>query len=133
MQTAEWSDLLSLDFEPMDAVHREFIELLAKAQQAGDSAIANSWQAVIDHTESHFAREDQWMRQSHFATADNHMLQHRVVLKVMREGLGYAQAGQYAAVREMANELANWFVKHAQSLDAALALHMRREPEITAS
>ena len=132
MKTAEWGDHLSLGFEPMDGVHREFIELLARAQEASDSAIADSWQTVIEHTESHFAREDQWMRQSNFATVDNHMLQHRVVLRVMREGLVCARGGQYATVREMANELATWFAKHAQSLHAALALHMRREPALTA-
>lgn len=132
MKTAEWSDHLLLGFEPMDAVNREFMKLLARAQEARDGAIANSWQMLIEHTESHFAREDQWMRQSNFATADDHMLQHRVVLKVMREALVCARDGQHAAVREMANELASWFVKHAQSLDAALALHMRREPALTA-
>jgi hemerythrin len=49
-----------------------------------------------------------------------------VVLNVLREGLALARTGQYAAVREMAGELAAWFAKHTQSLDAALALHMRR-------
>ena len=39
-----------------------------------------------------------------------------------------AQAGRLAEVREMAGELAVWFAKHTQSLDAALALPMRREP-----
>ena len=47
---------------------------------------------------------------------------------VLREGLAMARAGQMDAVREMAGELAVWFAKHTQSLDAALALHMRREP-----
>ena len=35
------------------------------------------------------------------------------------------RAGNMAAVREMAGELAVWFAKHTQTLDAALALHMR--------
>ena len=60
-------------------------------------------------------------------SADNHILQHRVVLNVLREGLVMARAGDLQPVREMAGELAAWFAKHTQSLDAALALHMRRE------
>jgi hemerythrin-like metal-binding protein len=128
MNTIEWSDALLLDFEPMDKPHREFVDLLACAQQADDTQLKACWKAVIEHAQKHFGREDEWMRQSHFANADNHSLQHRVVLNVMREGLAMAQAGQLAPLREMANELAVWFTKHIQSLDAALALHMRREP-----
>ena len=72
------------------------------------------------------------MRHSGFASADSHILQHRVVLNVLREGLALARSGQYGAVREMASELAAWFGKHAQTQDAALALHMRRQAEYPA-
>jgi hemerythrin-like metal-binding protein len=128
MKTVEWSDALLLDFEPMDAVHREFVGLLALAQSAPDATLATAWSAVVAHTVQHFGREDEWMRKTRFASAENHILQHRVVLNVLREGLTLAQAGELAVVREMAGELAAWFAKHTQSLDAALALHLRREP-----
>jgi hemerythrin-like metal-binding protein len=125
----EWSDALLLDFEPMDQSHREFVALLASAQLADDTRLKACWHAVTEHTQQFFRREDEWMRQSHFAHAGTHMLQHRVVLNVMREGLQMAQTGQFAPLREMANELAAWFLKHTQSLDAALALHLRGEPQ----
>lgn len=128
MKTVEWSDALLLDFSPMDEVHREFVDLLARAQAASDAALPQVWAEVVDHTVEHFGREDEWMRKTKFSAAENHIIQHRVVLNVLREGLGLARAGQMGAVREMAGELAVWFGKHTQSLDAALALHMRREP-----
>ncbi len=133
MNTVEWSDALLLDFEPMDSVHREFVDLLALAQGAPDAALPQAWSVMLDHTERHFHQEDEWMRKTHFASADNHMLQHRVVLNVLREGLAQARAGDCQPVREMAGELAAWFAKHTQSLDAALALHMRREPSLRAA
>lgn len=129
MNTVEWSDALHLDYEPMDRVHREFVDLLALAQSAPDASLAQAWSAVLDHTVQHFGREDEWMRKTRFSAADNHILQHRVVLNVIREGLVMARAGNWAPVREMAGELAAWFAKHTQSLDAALALHMRREAD----
>ncbi|MBQ0917960.1 MAG: hemerythrin domain-containing protein [Hydrogenophaga sp.] len=128
MNIVEWSDALLLDFEPMDGVHREFVDLLALAQSAPDATLPQAWAAVVDHTVEHFGREDDWMRKTRFSAAENHIIQHRVVLNVLREGLAMARAGQMDAVREMAGELAVWFAKHTQSLDAALALHMRREP-----
>lgn len=129
MEPIIWTDKLLLDYEPMDTVHRDFIAVLAAAQAADDANLEKAWVEVIDHTRTHFDREDDWMRHSGFASADSHILQHRVVLNVLREGLALARSGQYGAVREMASELAAWFGKHAQTQDAALALHMRRHAE----
>lgn len=128
MNKVQWSDALLLGYEPMDEVHREFVDLLATAHHASDEQLPAAWQAVVEHTEDHFGREDEWMRRTHFSSAEIHILQHRVVLNVLREGLGMARSGQFSPVREMAGELAVWFSKHTQSLDAALALHMRRQP-----
>ena len=125
MNTVEWSEALLLDYPPMDEVHHAFVDLLALAQAAPDAALPQAWAAVIDHTVLHFGREDDWMKRTRFAAADAHIMQHKVVLNVMREGLALARTGQMQAVREMAGELAVWFAKHTQTLDAALALHMR--------
>lgn len=127
METVKWSDALLLDFAPMDDAHRAFVDLLAQAQTATDEALPLAWAAVLDHTARHFGQEDAWMRETGFASAQNHLLQHRVVLNLLREGLAMAQAGQLAPVREMASELGSWFTKHTQAYDAALALHMRRQ------
>jgi hemerythrin len=56
-------------------------------------------------------------------------MQHKVVLNVLREGMALARDGDLQAVRDMAGELAVWFAKHTQTLDAALALHMRSVPD----
>lgn len=133
MHKVEWSEALQLDYPPMDEVHHAFVDLLAMAQAAPDEALPTAWAEVIEHTVHHFGREDEWMRRTHFAAADNHIMQHKVVLNVLREGLALARAGDLRSVREMAGELAAWFAKHTQTLDAALALHMRSAPAPAAS
>lgn len=127
METVEWSEALQLDFAPMDIAHHTFVDLLAQAQTATDEALPTAWAALLVHMEKQFGEEDQWMRETHFASAGNHLLQHHVVLNLLREGAAMARRGQLAPVREMAGELAGWFFKHTQSMDAALALHMRRQ------
>ncbi len=129
MSPIGWTDALYLAYEPMDRVHREFIALLAVAERAGDADLVGAWGAVVDHTAAHFADEDRWMRETRFAGAADHQLQHRVVLNLLRDGLAMARNGELDAVREMALELAAWFAKHTQTMDAELALHMRRQPE----
>ena len=66
-----------------------------------------------------------WMRDTGFASSNCHTQQHEVVLSVMREGAQRALQGDLGMVRMMAQELATWFPNHAQTMDAALALHLR--------
>lgn len=126
MARLEWSDALSLDLPLMDDTHREFVDLLAQAQDATDAQLAAAWLALIAHTDDHFGQEDRWMAATRFASSNCHSMQHKVVLQVMREGAAQAADGNLDAVRAMAGELALWFPQHAQSMDAALALHLRR-------
>ncbi len=125
MDTIEWTDALRLDCEPMDRLSRIFVERLSLAQAAPDPALAHAWSAVLEHALQHFACEDAWMRQTRHPQAEHHALQHRVVLHVLREGMTKALAGDLQPVRDMAQELAAWFVKHNGTLDAALAGHLR--------
>jgi hemerythrin-like metal-binding protein len=126
MSHLEWSDDLSLDLPEMDDTHREFVELLAVVGNAPDEQLTTTWRALIDHTEDHFAREDRWMRDTRFSSTNCHTTQHKVVLEVMREGEANSLSGNPDVIRAMARELARWFPQHAQSMDAALALHLRR-------
>ena len=125
MPTLEWSDALALDLPVMDDTHREFVELLAQVEAASDETLLPLWRTLVDHTDAHFGREDQWMQDTRFSSSNCHSVQHKVVLQVMREGITHAQAGDLGVVRQMARELAIWFPQHAQTMDAALALHLR--------
>lgn len=126
MPRLEWSDALSLDLPLMDDTHREFVDLLAAVDDAADDAVIAAWRALIDHTQVHFDQEDRWMHETRFAAGNCHSVQHKVVLDVMREGLKRAETGDIELLRMLVGELAQWFPQHAQSMDAGLALHLRR-------
>lgn len=129
MQAAslQWSDALALDLDFMDDTHKEFVDLLAQTETAEDADLLERFTALIDHTDDHFGREDRWMEDTQFASSNCHSMQHNVVLQVMREGLRRGREdNDLPLVRELARELGIWFPQHAQSMDAALALHLRR-------
>lgn len=126
MAQLAWSDALALNLPLMDDTHREFVELLAAVDAADDAQLLDAWQLLVEHTHHHFAQEDAWMASTRFASGNCHSLQHQVVLQVMREGAARAAQGDQKVLRVMASELALWFPQHAQSMDAALALHLRR-------
>jgi hemerythrin-like metal-binding protein len=125
MPNLEWSDALALDMPAMDDTHREFVDLLALAEAAPDDTFMTHWRTLVEHTDDHFSREDQWMQSTRFAASNCHSMQHQIVLQVMREGIKLIDAGDLATVRQMVRDLAIWFPQHAQSMDAALAQHLR--------
>lgn len=125
MSTLQWSESLALGLPFMDDTHHEFVDLLNTVVKASDDQLLTAWQILIAHTDDHFDREDQWMQNTRFSSSNCHTMQHKVILQVMREGDVRGQAGELEVVRQMARELGIWFPQHAQSMDAALALHLR--------
>jgi len=126
MPTLPWTEELEIGLPVMDEQHREFVELLAQAGNSDNAALPAAWQALIDHTEAHFAQEEAWMRATRFSPGNTHAMQHRMILRVMREGAAKALQGDITPLRLMTRELQAWFPRHAQTMDAALAEHLQR-------
>lgn len=130
MSRLKWSDALSLDMPAMDSGLKTFVTLLDLAHEASDTSLVSRWRDLVQHTAHVFEREDRWMRTSLFSSAHTHththITQHKVVLQVMQEGLNAGESGDLALIRKMADELGQWFANHSQSMDAALALHLRK-------
>ena len=126
MSKLEWNEDFVLGVDAMDQTHVEFVDLLARVEAADDAHLLEEWQHLIDHTDVHFDNENRWMLATRFAASNCHTTHHGAVLGVMREGLAMGRAGDLAPVRQMARELATWFPLHADSMDAALAMHLQR-------
>ena len=126
MRLLPWSEDLELGLPAIDDTHREFVDLLDRARTMDDAALKAAWQELIDHTGAHFAQEEAWMRATRFKSCNCHALQHRMILRVMREGAASAAQGDITPVRLMTRELAMWFPEHTKTLDAALVEHLQR-------
>jgi hemerythrin len=128
--TLAWSDALALNHPQMDATHVEFVDLLAACDAAlpgSDAELLVHWDALVAHTEDHFAQEDRWMDATGFEPENCHSFQHHAVLQVMRECARQARdpaIADFEPLRVAIGELAIWFPQHAQSMDAALAQHL---------
>ncbi|VTU36208.1 cation-binding hemerythrin HHE family protein [Variovorax sp. PBS-H4] len=119
------SEALALHLPFMDDACGEFIDLLTRVDEADNARLPSAWRDLVACAAENFAREDVWMRASGHAARKDHEIQHRVVLGVMREGALQAEEGRLLQVREMARQLRGWYEKHVQTMDAALALHLR--------
>lgn len=128
MTALAWSEALALKQPRMDETHREFIDLLqglSAALQTGVDDLDPLLAGLIAHTEAHFAQEERWMAAVGFAPENCHAMQHAQVLRALRQVRELrAEADHRATVAMLVDELARWFVAHAQMMDAALAEHM---------
>jgi hemerythrin len=125
MAASNRPEALSLGLPFMDGAREKFIGLLTSVDNADNARLASAWQDLVLCAAENFAREDVWMRATGHASRKDHEIQHRVVLSVMREGALQAGEGKLLQVREMARQLRGWYEKHVQTMDAALALHLR--------
>lgn len=126
MHQLQWSDALSLDMPGMDDGRKTLVHLLGLAHEAPDPFLLQRWRDLVQHTAQVFEQEDRWMQMTQFSSSRIHCTQHKVVLQVMQEGLQAGGFGNLAPIRNMVAELGQWFANHTQSMDAALALHLRR-------
>lgn len=122
-----WSDALLLGFAAMDDEHRDFVVVL-QALQAAKLADADTVAARLDefitHARRHFAAEDAWMTDTAFPPRQCHIDEHAAVLKSLDEVRALVARGRTEHVPSLAAALADWFPRHAQHLDSALASWM---------
>lgn len=126
-QDFTWTDQFLLGYGPMDATHREFVDLVGALLAAPDAELAHHLNAFADHAESHFGEEREWMLATTFPAAQCHIDEHEAVLKSVHEVRALLAGGGHAdTCRVLARELSRWFPGHADYMDAALAQWMAK-------
>lgn len=116
-----WTDKFLLGYGPMDAVHREFVELVSGLLSCADEQVAAQLDAFIEHAESHFGDELELMQSTGFPPMQCHADEHAAVLSSSKEVRQLVAAGNIDIARKLAAELARWFPGHADYMDSALA------------
>lgn len=126
MRIDEFEQRLLLDMPQMDKTHREFIDLLYALDKASAAEFVNLFPTLIEHTRAHFDAEQKLMEASRFPATGEHRSDHqRVMGDLMRLGERVA-AGSTAMGRAYVREqLPQWFDIHVQTMDSALAVHLK--------
>jgi len=120
-----WTDQFLLGYGPMDATHREFVDLVAALLSAPDADLGRHLDAFAVHAQRHFDEERGWMESTAFPATQCHIDEHDAVLKSVHEVRDLLAGGGHAdTCRALAQELVRWFPGHADYMDAALAQWM---------
>ncbi len=111
---AKWDEARhSLGMTEMDNTHREFIAL---------------FQALVNHTRAHFTVEGNLMRASKYRGLPEHESEHHRVLGELLQLNRTLKRGHLPLVRAYVKEgLPEWFDTHLAMMDAALAMHLKKQ------
>jgi hemerythrin len=121
-----WTDRYLLGYPPMDATHREFVDIVNAILSAPDAEVGSLLGKFAQHAEKHFGEEREWMATTDFPAMDCHVDEHEAVMASVRQVAEVVAQGDAAEGRRLATELARWFPGHADYMDAPLAQWMAK-------
>ncbi len=109
----------------MDQTHAEFIQLVNRLGQASKADFPDLFHQLVQHTEAHFAAENELMACSGFPALREHQDEHLRVLGDLHRFANRLNQGSDLFARAYINEQApQWFDLHARTMDSALAAHL---------
>lgn len=116
-----WTDDFLLGHRGIDTYHAEFVEQMARVQSADDHLLPELFESFVAHLRAHFGAEDRLMFDTDFPPRQCHMDEHAAVLNSVLDVQQLLASGGFNATRDLIYALADWFPKHTQHLDSALA------------
>ncbi|QPK63608.1 hemerythrin domain-containing protein [Methylomonas sp. LL1] len=126
MALIEKTDTLTVGYPAIDHDHHEFIQLLNQLDNAADADFAVLFQQLYQHTEQHFALENQLMRQCGFPAEAEHTGEHQRVLGEFKQFKTRVDKGLIAFGRSFVRDrLPQWFQLHVATMDSALAVYIK--------
>lgn len=116
----------SLAHTELDQTHQAFIRLLNQAASAGKDQFVAQLQQLLEHTQQHFADEEQLMQASNFPSLAEHQAEHRRVLGELQQLATRAQQGRSTLLARayVRDKLPEWFNLHTATMDSALVAHL---------
>ncbi len=122
-----WNDKTHLlHFPEMDSTHREFVDLLVRAQRAPDAELQQCIGRLLEHTRAHFEHESGMMNACGLSSCAEHEAEHHRILAELGRMGARAEGGRTAFVRAyLAEAMPDWFRTHLATMDSELAARYR--------
>lgn len=121
----------ALGIAQMDDTHREFAAQVAALIAADSASFPALFQQLVNHTREHFIAEGKLMRDSKYRGLPEHEGDHHRVLGELQQLNRSLKRGHLPLVRAYVKEgLMDWFDTHVAMMDAALAMHLKKQKEL---
>lgn len=118
-----------LNFEEMDNVHKEFINIYNSLEDETVESYKNVMLKLFEHTKIHFCDEEKNMDEFSYPRKKEHIDEHNKVLAEMEYFLQKADTkmGQMLLKSYYKEKLPNWFELHLISMDSDLSSFLKNQ------
>ena len=135
----QWDEFPRVNLTFMDQDHQECLEILGKIEELGANSDVSSEQlqtdldqkldALYQHLQEHFAREEQAMEDTGFPPYYVHRTEHQSVLQQLQGEIKewQKQRDLESLNRYILRSLVNWLETHALTMDAVTAQHINQK------
>lgn len=130
MALLEKTGTIILNYDQIDTDHDEFITLINQLDLASNADFPDLFQQLYEHTEQHFDRENQLMKQVAFPAEAEHKGEHQRVLGEFKQFKTRIDKGLITFGRAFIKErLPQWFQLHVTTMDSALVAHIKLQQQ----
>jgi hemerythrin len=124
----EWSDVLSVGIEEIDAQHRVLVDLVNQMHEAihqhkGTAAVNEILGKLADYTRIHFAVEESLMRILGYPEYEEHKAEHEELLHTVADLQHKVETGKTSIGFELMHFLKVWLTKHIMESDQRYSEH----------
>jgi len=133
MPLMEWNQKMAVGVALLDLDHQKLVKMindLYDAMKEGHSkeSLGKILDSLVDYTKVHFAHEERFFAQTHYADLAAHKKEHddltRQVLEVQAK---YRSGATGTLSLEVMNFLKNWLVNHIQGSDKKYGPHLNSQ------
>jgi hemerythrin-like metal-binding protein len=124
MRFITWTVELSVNIESIDQQHRHMVEAINKlaetiAQGAPREEISHAFSEGLELTISHFAYEEELMRNNGYAGFAQHKREHEEFVAGVRDLAHQLASGKRFEPRTIETHFKEWWMKHMKTSDKA--------------
>ncbi|MCD2452380.1 hemerythrin family protein [Methylicorpusculum oleiharenae] len=126
MALIDLASVKTVNHPAIDTDHQAFVGLLNQLDVASNADFPLLFKALFEHTEQHFDRENQLMKEHGFPARAEHMGEHQRVVGEFKQFQSRIDKGMVAFGRAFVKDrLPQWFQLHVTTMDSALAAHIK--------
>lgn len=125
-----WNSSYSVGVDAMDREHKRMVEIIndlygAMRYGKGNEAIGRILDSLVAYTQTHFAHEERFMRETGYAAFEAHQREHGTLTGQVLEIQAKYRAGSVLSL-EVMGFVKEWLVNHIQGSDRLYAPNMRK-------
>lgn len=127
----EWADDMVIDNGPIDADHRQLVDLVNTLHTAtsvgrGQDVVARILDDVIRYTADHLQREEHMMETMHFPNLVSHKAGHDHFMQHIRQLKQKYDAGSITVASQLSAALRDWLSLHIRRNDKEILFFMKK-------